>query len=149
MDSRNTKSGPYAILQWRKPSENCNIIMYRLASRLGPRSSIDGWGAMLQAGRLLFRVLMRSLYFFNLRNPSSRTRPWSLLSLWQKWVPEAEKIMFLGVKRDRRVRLTTLPPSVSRFSRQRGILDISQLYRPPRSVTGIALPFTYLLSIQI
>jgi hypothetical protein len=33
----------------------------------------------------------------NLTNPSGRTRPWGLLSLLQKWVPETlQKIMFLG-----------------------------------------------------
>jgi hypothetical protein len=29
--------------------------------------------------------------FLNVPNPSGRIRPWGPLSLWQKWVPEAEK----------------------------------------------------------
>jgi hypothetical protein len=32
----------------------------------------------------------------NLPNPSGRSRPWGLLSLWQKWVLERLKQMFLG-----------------------------------------------------
>jgi hypothetical protein len=55
-------------------------------------------------------------------------------------INEYQKI-FLEVKRDRHVRLTALPPSVSRLSRQRGILDTSQPCRLPWRVTGIALLF--------
>jgi hypothetical protein len=46
---------------------------------------------MLQVEMLRVRYPMRSISFLSLPNPSSRTELWGLLSLWQKWVPEAEK----------------------------------------------------------
>jgi hypothetical protein len=80
--------------------------------------------------------------FFNLANPSSR----SLALVLIQPLTESIRKSFWGVKRGRRVKLTTSPPSVSLLSRQWGILDDSQPYSLPRPVRGIALLYFTLIS---
>jgi hypothetical protein len=70
---------------------------------------------MLQAGRLLVRA-PDEVDFFSLPNPSSHT---TALGLTQP-LTEMSTRNFPGLKSRRCVRLTTLPPSVSRMSENMG-----------------------------
>jgi hypothetical protein len=63
---------------------------YRPDRLWGPRILLSN-GYQGQRGRSQVRDPMMWMNFFNLTNPSSRTRPGGLLSIQQKWVPEAEK----------------------------------------------------------
>jgi hypothetical protein len=79
--------------------------------RNGARGSVVDWGTVLQVGRSRDGVPIRLLDFFNLPNPSSRSK---VLSPQQNWVPGITQ----RLKGGRSISVTNLPLPVSRFPRQ-------------------------------
>jgi hypothetical protein len=98
----------------------CSIFISQHAL-IGARGSVDGWGTMLHVGRSRFRVPMRWISSVYLILPAALW-PWIDFASNRNEYQESSK----SAKSGRRVRLTTLPPCVSRLSRICGSLDVSQ-----------------------
>jgi hypothetical protein len=74
-------------------------------------------------------------FFFNLPNPSAAIGPGVHSASNRNEYEKHKSNVSWGVERGRCVGLTNLRPSVSQLSRQCGILNISQPYRPSWPVT--------------
>jgi hypothetical protein len=138
------------FVMWERQKENMPVTVasggriFIPMFTAGARSSVVGWGTMLQAGRSRVRVWMRSLDFSIYLILPATIRPWGRLSLRKKWVSG----IFLGVKGSRCIRLTS-PPFVSQLPRKCGSLYLSQpLWASPWPFTGTALPFYIYIRIK-
>jgi hypothetical protein len=105
------------------------------------RNNIVSSGTMLHAGRLLVRFPMSLGFSIDLILLATQW-PLGQLRPYEKWVSE----IFLEVKGGQRMRLKTLPPSVSQMFRNCVSLNISQHCGPPWPLTKIALSFTVIFS---
>jgi hypothetical protein len=101
--------------------------------------SIVDWGTVLQAGRSQVRDLIMPLNFISLPDPFGRTRPQGFLSVLTELSIRNRKIARPVSGADN---LTAISEWLSRKC---GILNISQPYRPSRSVMWIVFFLTLFL----
>jgi hypothetical protein len=89
---------------------------------------------------------MRSLDFFKLSNPSSLTV--ALVST-QPLTEMSTRNLPGGKRRPARKTVTASQPSLSRFYRKCGNLDVSKSHRPPGPIAATGLALLFLLTEKI
>jgi hypothetical protein len=143
----NLDSSTHSVL-WRKPLfckeeksyvYSCIRVTVSVPVIQKVRGGIIGWGTVLHFGSSQIRDPMRE---FNLPNSSSRTM--SNRNEYQK----QKRKCFGGVWRGGRVRLTTLPPSVSRLSDNVGSSTSSNAVGLHGLLRGIALFYCYIMWLR-
>jgi hypothetical protein len=111
---------------WFPSSPTCNLLPLPAFSGRKSMISFWDWGVMLQVGRVPGSRLDKVNQFFPIYLILPATLGHEVYSASKRNGYQKQKI-FCWVQRGRCVGLTTLPPYVSRLSRQCGILHISTL----------------------
>jgi hypothetical protein len=126
------------LILFHIPSTKLNLIVVQVLQRdTRQRSWLRHYAT---SRKIAGRFLRRSLNFFNSPNPFSSNMALGLTqSLTEMSIRKISRS-----KDDRRVRLTTSPPSVSRLPRRRGSLDLSHPHGASRPVKGTAFSYQVL-----